>query len=515
MKAAAGTSKRTTATDFNAPLALMQSGDFDNAAELFRQQIRRHPDAVLAHAGLGRCAARLGRRVEAVAALRQAARLAARGLGSGFPAAAALDIVFELHAVHAHAESLPLIDAVLSADRSLARAHHMKAQVLERMARPDDARASAARALALAPGEPNAHLLLAALEARCGATGDARARLEAMLPGVAEAARPRIMQELARVLECIGEYDAAFETMHEANARLLAQAVARGFDRTWLFDALERERACCSSTWMNTHGYRAHDGRADPIFLVGFYRSGTTLLDQMLASHPRIVSTGETALLGPVLRELERLSGRAGAHWTERWVAAGADVGQRLRDVYFSRAADALGPLPRGKVLLDKTTLNSIHLGIIRALFPQALIVFAHRDPRDVLISAFMQSFEPTPLTQLLLDWKLAARFLDAVLRHRTAMRHTLLVPTHDIRYEALVTDARSALKPVLDAAGVDWDDAVLDFHQHAPLRPISTPSFADVSKPLHPNALGRWRRHASRFDVVSDALSPHVDGVT
>lgn len=490
----------------------MRAGDFANAAELFRPLARRQPDLLLVHAGLGHCTGRLGRRVEAVRALSRAAQLAVRELGRTVTPDAALDVAFELHAVHAYAESLPLIEAVIRHAPSHARAHHMKAQVLERGAQPQAARAFASRAAALAPTEINAWLLLATLEARCGELDAARDRLGALAAQAPDATRPRVKQELARVMDRQGDYAQAFTTMREANSALLATATAGGFDSGWLFKALERERALCDAAWLAEHAScKADDGRTDPLFLIGFYRSGTTLLDQMFASHSRIASSGEAALLPAVLAELTRLHPAPGLHWTERWVAAGPDVARRLRATYFEYAEQAIGRLPAHSILLDKTTMNSTHVGLIRALFPRARIVFAHRDPRDVLISACMQSFDPTALTRLLLDWDLAARFLDEVLRHWRAMRPLLGDAAHDVRYEDVVAAPDLALSPLLASTGLAWEDGQRNFHATAHLRPITTPSFADVSKPLHANAIGRWRHYAEHFDPVSPLLAPHL----
>jgi Flp pilus assembly protein TadD len=511
MKSTPRSASRPPAGDITAPLALMRAGDFANAAELFRLLARRQPDLLLVHTGLGHCAGRLGRRVEAVGALTRAAQVAVRGLGRTVTPDAALDVAFELHAVHAYQQSLPLIDAVVRSAPKHARAHHMKAQVLERAAQPHAALECALRAAALAPTEVNARLLLATLHARCGELDAARDCLDTLAVQAPDTIRPRVMQELARVLDRQGDFTRAFATMQAANSALLGVATAGGFDTGWLFKALQRERTLCDAAWLAEHGCKDDDDRTDPVFLIGFYRSGTTLLDQMFASHSRIVSSGEAALLPAVLAELSRLQPAAGLHWTEKWVAAGPDVARRLRATYFDCADQAIGRLPAHARLLDKTTMNSIHVGLIRALFPRARIVFAHRDPRDVLISACMQSFDQTALTRLLLDWDLAARFLDAVLQHWHAMRPLFGDAAHDVRYEDVVAAPDRTLSPPLVSAGLVWEDSQRDFHATAHLRPVTTPSFADVSKPLHANAIGRWRHYAEHFEPVSALLAPHI----
>lgn len=498
--------------DLRRALDLMQQGQLAAAATIFQTLSGTHPDLAVAHAGLGRCLGRLGHRLRALDALRHAARLMGRGLKHGMPGDAVLDLVFEFQALHAHAESLPIIDMVLRSHPALARAHHLKALALEREKRIDEALRSAARAVALAPLENNAHLLLATLEARCGALAQARMRLEDRMPLAPPALQARMGQELGRILALQGEHDSAFATTARANATQLAALVDAGFDPERLYAELSEERRRCTPEWIAHHALPATGTPPyDPIFLIGFYRSGTTLLEQMFASHPAVAVSGEADLIPQVLQQLRSTCAGAHAHWTQAWESIDADARQRLRACYFERAAASIGPIPPRLRLLDKTTLNTLHIGLIRTLFPRAHIFFALRDPRDVLLSCFTQSFVPTPLTAQLLDWTQGARFYDQVMQHWHAMRPLLGASATTVRYEEVVADPQSALAPALASAGLPWVPDMTRFHEQAHRRPISTPSFAAVTRPLHADAVGRWCRHARHFDSVMPWIAPHL----
>jgi tetratricopeptide (TPR) repeat protein len=496
--------------DAAAAVALMQAGDYARAIDAFRHLAGRQPGLAVAHAGLGRCLGRSGQRVAALASLTHAGELLQRGLTRGMPADALLDVAFELQALHAHAASLGFIDAALDAAPALARAHHLKAIALQHGGRAHDALRCATRASALAPGEANALLLRATLEAQCGHLDAARAQLGALIDDRSPDIHVRAMRELGGVLDRCGQHDAAFDMLRNANAIQLAALRARGFDPARTMAAIEREPALCTAAWLQRHAGEHDDEHPAPVFLVGFYRCGTTLLEQMLASHPGLVTSSEN----PLIAQLERAIGTApdpAAHWTERWAAAGPHTAKRLRALYFRHAEAMLGPLPAGARLLDKCTMNSMHAGFLRALFPDASIIFARRDPRDVLLSCFMQSFTPGALTAQLLDWQQAARFHDAVLRQWSCMRERLGDKVFETQYEELVRSPETTLRPLLAGLGLDWHDGVLRFHETAHLRPISTPSFADVTKPVHASASGRWQRHAARFDDIQPWIAPHI----
>lgn len=498
--------------DLRRALDLMQQGQFSAAATVFQTLSDAHPDLAVAHAGLGRCLGRLGHRLRALDALRQAARLMGRALRRGMPGDAVLDLVFEMQTLHAHAESLPVIDTVLRSHPGLARAHHLKALALEREKRIDEALRSAARAVALAPHEDNAHLLLATLEARCGTPEQARARLEARMPLAPPVLQARMGQELGRILALQGEHASAFAATTRANALQLSALVQAGFDPERLYTELSEERRRCTPEWIAHHALPATAAApCDPIFLIGFYRSGTTLLEQMFASHPALRVSGEADLIPQVLHQLRATSAGRHAHWTQAWESIDAAARQRLRARYFEHAAASIGPIPPRLRLLDKTTLNTVHIGLIRTLFPRAHVIFALRDPRDVLLSCFTQSFVPTPLTAQLLDWTQGARFYDQVMLHWHAMRPALGESATVVRYEDVVADPHSALAPVLASAGLSWATDMTRFHEQAHRRPISTPSFAAVTRPIYADAVGRWRRHAGQFDAVMPWIARHL----
>lgn len=491
----------------------MREEDWEGAGVLFQRILEIEPDLELALAGSGRCLGRLGLRTEAVDKLSRAAAAFSRGLARPGRVDALLDLVYELHLNRAFWASLPFLDKAIKARPALARAHHMKAQALERLGMVEEARREAARAHALAPHEANAAILLATLESRGGNQEDARSRLEAVVSHAEGSEKQRALLELGRVLDRQGEWDGAFMTLAQAGRLELAAPEMARFDSEGIHRELAEDRERCTPEWLHAHARAGAGEMHPPLFLVGFYRSGTTLLERLLAAHPAIRSSDEADLVPHMLRALYRAQPDPALHWTARFAALDEDASAHLRTVYRKRARDCLGEPMDGSILLDKTAMNLVNLGVIRAVYPDARLVFALRDPRDVLLSCFMQAFSPNPLTAQLLDWRSGARLYDAVMAHWQAMAPLFSDRVTVVRYERLAADPRAELAPLLDHFGLAWHEDMERFHELAANAAVTTPSYADVARPVHTGAVGRWRNYARHFESVRDLLERHVDG--
>src|SRR5205085_4640311 len=220
--------------------------------------------------------------------------------------------------------------------------------------------------------------------------------------------------------------------------------------------------------------------RVSPVFLVGFPRSGTTLLDTLLMGHPALNVMEEVPLLerpAAALGDFERLPELSEAET------------EHLRDLYF----EALGPVD-GRTIVDKLPLNLLGAPLIHRLFPDAKFIFAARHPCDVVLSCFMQPFDLNPAMANFLDLENAARLYDLVLSFWERASAILPLQVHTLRYEALVEDKEAEMRDLIAFLGLGWDERVLDNQKVAAERgPIVTPSYAQVAQPIYKRARGRW----------------------
>ena len=265
--------------------------------------------------------------------------------------------------------------------------------------------------------------------------------------------------------------------------------------------------AVVTSVWRQAP--EARPRAADPkahVFLVGFPRSGTTLLENVLAAHPDVVSLEEKDCLESVAEPY-----LASSSVLERLSAIDPAEAAKQRDAYWAKVR-SYGVEPRGKVFIDKMPLASVQLPVVARLFPNARILFAVRDPRDVVLSSFRRRFGMNPAMYQLLTLEGAAAFYDAVMRLSELYRGLLPLPQHIARYESLVEDFEGTARAVCNFLGLNWDEAMAEFAAKARARGISTPSAAQVARGLNRDGQGAWRRYREQMAPVLPILERWVE---
>lgn len=348
------------------------------------------------------------------------------------------------------------------------------------------------------PGNENARLALAQVLIRERDFAGAEA---AALPVTQNARGSQTNQALAWGL--VGEArdrrddaSGAFTAFTMANAILRAQNAAL-LNATHLLyhpEGLRRISALAAATditqWRAPSAYAA----PAPAFLVGFPRSGTTLLDQILSSHSGIVCIEEKEhfanALGSVISDADKLARYAELPDTEI-EAARADYWRRVDEAGLKRD---------GALVVDKLPLNIVVLPLIKRVFPDAKIIFALRDPRDVILSCYQQRFGMNAAMAQFLDLNSAVAYYDAVMRLMELCREKLALDLHQIRYEDVVADVEVAARGLSAFLSVEYEPSMLDFRTTAMKRDINTPSARQVIEPLYNRSIGRWRRYATEM---------------
>ena len=242
-------------------------------------------------------------------------------------------------------------------------------------------------------------------------------------------------------------------------------------------------------------------------FLIGFPRSGTTLLDTLLRGHPDIEVIEEKPLVGAMARMLGR------PQTPELLAALSGEETAELRQVYETELSKYLPDAAQAAFSVDKLPLNIVNVALIQRVFPDALFILSLRHPCDCVLSCFMQNFQLNGAMANCLTIEGAARLYDNVFGLWQALRTALGPRVIEARYEDLIRDVEGTCRPVIEAVGADWSDDLLDHRSTAQRRGgVRTPSYSQVSQPIYTRAEGRWRNYRSELEPVLPILEPWIE---
>ncbi|HEX3808408.1 MAG TPA: sulfotransferase [Rhizomicrobium sp.] len=481
--------------------------DSDALVDL-RQAHALAPDDIAVLNSLGLCLARLGQMPEAIGKFDEATRLAPEFAPGHYNKGWALEDIGEIDAA-AQSYELAAAHSANPAD-ALGRLASLMAR------RPDWAETRRLAGLALAADPQNAFATIAVASADLAEKdySAAEGRLSKLLthPEIGSLEQARASMLLGDVLDAQNRADDAFAayTAGKNEMRRFYTARVGGPDTEAMPQRLARLTAYFTDASPGVWGHRSGDAPAEKpptaahIFLLGFPRSGTTLLEEVLACHPQVVTSGERdALAGPAHKYMSSAAGLD-------LLASGISL-DAARNAYWS-AVEAFGIDAGGKIFVDKLPYNTINLPLISRLFPAAKILFAIRDPRDVVLGCFRQLLQINPANFEFLTLDGTARFYDGVMRLAELYRAKLTLELLETRYEDIVEDFEAATRRVCEFAGMEWVPAMQDFAGRAKTRAIATPSASQIAQGLNRAGLERWRRYQTALAPVLPILKPWAE---
>lgn len=312
-------------------------------------------------------------------------------------------------------------------------------------------------------------------------------------PGLTQEIRAEMHFVVGKLYDHLGRYPEAFHNFQEGNV-LLGYRFNRE-EETRRFEAiinaypaeLQRKRA------------RASNRSRLPVFIVGMPRTGTTLIEQILASHPLVHGAGELEDIHYIAQELPRRLGL-----TQPYPYCMAQVNRRQLDILAQAHLERLGGLARGMArVTDKLPHNFMRLGLIDLLFPGARIIHCQRNPTDNCLAIFMQNFtEGHSYASSLSDLGFYYRLYERLMDH---WAKTVQIPVLQLRYEELIAEPERHIRELIKFCDLPWDERCLRFHEIK--RDINTPSYDQVRRPIYKTSAGRWRHYAPFLGPLFEAL--------
>lgn len=484
-----------------------EDGDFRGAHELLEQALRLSPGDVLVAGSIGAVLRKEGRNQEALAVLDQV--LASEPRHS----AAWLERGYTLEALREDQAAVQSYRNALALDPGLAPALGKLADLAAKRGDREAGRTYAERALALDPAQASATFALATIALEEGAAKVACDRLSALLETPLRGDdRTRTLTLLGDAFEKQGQPDEAFATWERAQSAfrehfgpVLAPVKGRPSHRRFIEAITERVEQ--APAMVQRSGPGSVPGAASRhVFLLGYPRSGTTLVENILASAPGVVALEERDTLRDTDEALIPNDGQL-----PDLDALDAGTLARLRAAYWSRVREMAGTGVSDSIFVDMNPFNGIKLPVIARLFPEARILVMRRDPRDVVLSCFRINFSPSAAAYAFSELEETARHYDALMRLIGLCREKLPLAVHEVRYDRLVNDFEAEVRAMAAFIGLEWTEAFRTFDRTAQARGVRTASATQVRRGLYDGG-GRWRRYERQLAPILPILQPWVE---
>jgi tetratricopeptide (TPR) repeat protein len=400
------------------------------------------------------------------------------------------------------AEALSDYEKGLAFEPDKAEAHDWKGAALLELGRFAESNIAIERAIDLAPKRGSFYFTLAF--SKKFSPGDRRLQsmeeLAQEMPSLPTDEQVCLHFALAKALQDIGDHERSFQHFLDGNA---LKRKHLPYEEAATLEILARTRRAYTAEVLRDHRGRG-DPSALPVFIVGMPRSGSTLVEQILASHPQVYGAGEIADLHHCVTDLRGPAEEA--RYSPEAVSRASDEDfARLGASYVDRIRRLA---PAATRITNKTTENFRLAGLINLALPNARIIHTRRDPIDTCLSCFSHLFgEHLPYTFDLGELgRYYCAYEDVMAHWRIALPQNLML---EVQYEEVVADLETQARRIVAHCGLDWDSRCLDFHQTA--RPIRTSSVTQVRQPIYKSAVGRWRAYEKHLKPLLAELEKRV----
>ena len=391
-------------------------------------------------------------------------------------------------------DAISSLENAINIEPSNFSAHMNIAIIQETTGRLDEAASHFRQVIALKPDFAQAHFHLAHLHNHASSADEIQAMM-ALYSQPATVAEQRIWLAfgLGSALEKQGEYAQAFD-YYEAGHAIRKQSMLFDLNKSTSFVRGLIEVFNKKDMARN----RASGPDSDlPIFVFGMPRSGTSLAEQILASHPDVQGAGELTFVEDTLRQIIDKTGKP---FLESWNGLDSHTIRVLGEIYLGKLASYAG----GRIhVADTTPMNFLYVGLIATILPNARLVHCMRDPMDTCLSIFTQPLSDTQ--SYANDLADLGGFYSLYRELMAHWRSVLRGRMHDLCYEDLITDSETGIRNLLDYCGLPFNENCLAFHKTE--RPVRTPSASQVRQPLYTSSIGRWKRFESRLSPLKSIL--------
>ena len=313
---------------------------------------------------------------------------------------------------------------------------------------------------------------------------------------------------LAKSYDHVGKYEEAYNSFVDAN-NLMNEGYGKNIDKNIFLNYVkQRINFFKNNKQLDWKGpIKVREDYKEPVFLIGFPRSGTTLLDTILRTKHSIEVIEEKPIVRNFLIKLEKTT----KNDFKELKNLDNDFIEEMRKFYFQERNKYLEKND-AKIVVDKMPLNIIHVGEILRFFPKAKFILALRHPYDSVFSCFMQQFSLNPAMKNFLTLESSAFLYDLVMQLWKVYHENFKINLHIIKYENIIENFDQTVKDVLNFLSVDWSSDYKDFYKIAQKRTnIMTPSYSQVTSPIYKSSLNRWKNYENKFEKSKTYLDKWI----
>ena len=314
---------------------------------------------------------------------------------------------------------------------------------------------------------------------------------------------------LAKSFDFIGSYNKAYEYFEKSNKIIDDFGIKKKINKNVFRDLIKKRiEYFVKSDFKNWSNINFLDNRNDPIFIIGFPRSGTTLLDTILRSHPSVEVIEEEPIIDEFIKSLEKKIN----YNFKNLENIREDTIEEMRNFYFNERNKFIKDKANKFVYIDKMPLNVIHIGEFLRFFPKSKFIFALRHPYDSVLSCFMQNFTPNNAMINFTNINDACYLYDLVMQLWIKYKKLFSLNVHTVKYEDVVNDFDKSISNLLKFLKLEWSDDVREFYKTAKKRNIiNTPSYNQVNLPLYKKSINRWKNYENKFSESKEILEKWV----
>ena len=469
--------------------ALAFQGEMDEAVTAYGKAIEINPRHKYAHNGLGNVLSDMGKIDKAIAAYRQAISIdpghqeAYNGLGNALSELGESD------------NAIASYNKAIEIDPLHKKAYIGLGQALSNMGEIDKAIASYRKAIEINPGHAEVYRSLTKNKKFSEYDDDIHSMESLYASGnITDAQKMHLTFALGKAYEDLGEYEKSFEFLLEAT-RLKRASFDYSISKDQ--DLFSNIKTTFSSEFFSEHKGMGNQD-ATPIFILGMPRSGTSLVEQILASHPDVFGAGE-------LNDLAILTKKFVIDDSSReFPMAIVDLDSAALVEFGKEYITRMRHHSEGtKYITDKMPQNFLYIGLIRVILPNAKIINCSRDPMDTCLSLFKNYFNAAHHYSY--DMTELGQYYSLYLNLMQHWRDTLPDFIYDLSYEQLIADQEIQIRLLLDYCGLSWDDACMDFHKTR--RKVKTASNAQVRRPIYSDSVKLWKRYEKQLEPLRVAI--------